>query len=86
LVLGAINAMLASDDTRPPQRELDVRPAVKHPARAREKPSRRVAVQPREDPRSVIRRALLAADELHTRTKAAGAETLTARETALEQA
>ena len=36
--------------------------------------------------RSVIGSALLAADELNTRTEAASPETLTARETALEQA
>ena len=35
LILGAINTMLASDDPRPPQRELDVRPPVDRPTRPR---------------------------------------------------
>ena len=50
------------------------------------KASRRGAIEPREDPRREVGRAVLAADELHTRTKTTVPETLTARETALEQA
>ena len=53
---------------------------------ARMKTSRRCGVQPGEDPRNVIGRSLLGADQLHARAKAAGLEALTTRKTALEQA
>ena len=69
-----------------PQPRLQRNTPVKLPPGPRMKPCGLIAIQAREDPRRVIGRAVLAADELNTRTEAASPETLTARETALEQA
>ena len=48
LILGAINAMFASDDPRSPQRELEVRPPVDRPARPRMDTQWPVAIEPGE--------------------------------------
>src|SRR5208283_608472 len=84
--LGAIDAMLTSDDPRSPQRELEVCATVEHSARTRVDARWRGGVQAVEDLRREVSRALFCADELHARAKAAGLEALTTRRTALERA
>ena len=78
--------MLTRDDQTAAKRILDVSPPVELSTRAREKPGGRVAIEAGEKFPREVGGAVLRADELNTRAKAASPETLTARETALEQA
>ena len=63
-ILGAINAMLASDDPRSPQRELEVRATVDHPTRPRMDTQWPVGIEFSEAGRRSDQMALLGAHRL----------------------
>ena len=77
--------MLPSDDPRPPQRELDVRPAVKHPARPRMKARWRIGFEALQTLRREPGGPSLRPDQLHARVKTAGLKAPAAGEAAFEQ-
>jgi hypothetical protein len=85
LILGAIDAMFASDDPQSPQRELDVRPAIKHAAWPRVEALGFVAVELGETRRSCHHMALLGADGLRAIDQPSRPDTLAAGRLAVEQ-
>ena len=84
-MLGAINAMFASDDERTTKRDLGVHPPFRHPVRARIDAHRRVAAKQGDAGRRRYRMALLSADGLRAIDQSARPGALDASRLTIEQ-
>jgi hypothetical protein len=85
LILGAIDAMFASDDPRSPQRELQICAPIELPARPRIDARRLVSAQQDHAGRRGKQMALLGADGLRAIDQSARPDALTAGRLAVEQ-